>query len=210
MTASQIDKLRKFVDRRPAHFIACEGPYEKPDSLSMTALLAEIDALKAKGDAQTPPQPRRLREYKGVTYREGEWYKEGLLGGIKNVFNALYCFFAAATDDDYRALLALRDDPYEPVETLESVVDKWWEELVGSAVDVPALCTRLRAHLSQQTPTLTAGEHIAALVAMGAWRANRVDVERSSAHRRELYPNDGRLVIAEDRNALILPPEVSP
>ncbi len=152
-------------------------------------------AERALPGGTTPP--RRLRPYKGVTYREGVFVDasgDDWEFAASVIANNLGTF----TDADHAALLALRDDPYEPVETLEDVVDKWWEELVGSAVDVPALCTRLRAHLSQQTPPLTAGEHIAALVAVGA----------------ELTTLGGAWALhpgsMKDTHVLVLPPEVSP
>jgi hypothetical protein len=94
----------------------------------------------------TPIPPRRLREYKGVTYRDGAWFL-----GIEcssNVYRALSEFITMPTEADHAALLALRDDPEEPVETLESI-----------------------AHLATQPQPITPEQAVAVLVAHGARRS---------------------------------------
>jgi hypothetical protein len=101
-----------------------------------------------------------LREYKGVTYRDGKWWFRELSYDKAARLIAIVCGF---TDTDHAALLALRDDPYEPVPTLEAVVQSWYEAEIADApeMDTNDLCVRLRAafpHLDAPR-ALTAGEH---------------------------------------------------
>jgi FtsZ-binding cell division protein ZapB len=95
------------------------------------------------------------------------------------------------------AVAALRDDPFEPVETLEGVVREFSKDFAYLSREAQAdLCTRIRAWLAQQpAPTLTAAQHVAALVGMGAERRLYYDVH-----------DDGDV----PARCLVLPPEATP
>jgi hypothetical protein len=127
----------------------------------LRALLVERDVLKA---TTTPPRdaygiqgallPRRLREVKGVSYDNGAWVRKG------NRWTVLSALIDRAypdlTDADHAAIYALKDDPWEKVETLEEVVNKWYES--GSTpsktyYDVSVLIANLYAWLAAQEPT---------------------------------------------------------
>lgn len=196
----------------------------KADALQDQLIQRNNELLEARANT-FPAPPRRLREY--VSRIEGVTRRYRVLNGVLKVSGDGGAWVEATTVyvADAAGVSDLLANPEEPVETLEDVVRQWDYEPRGVTREdeLADLCTRLRAWLAQQTPsmdrwtyddfrtdvlkTLTVSDHIAALVEMGAWRANRVDVERSSAHRQELHPHDGRLVVAEDRNVLILPPE---
>ena len=67
------------------------------------------------------PQPvRKLREYKGVTYRDGKWWLRDKR--FHSVANLLFFRHESFTDADHAAIYALREQPYEPVETVEDVL----------------------------------------------------------------------------------------
>jgi hypothetical protein len=95
------------------------------------------------------------------------------------------------------AVAALRDDPFEPVETLEGVVREFSKDFAYLSREAQAdLCTRIRSWLAQQpAPTLTAAQHVAALVGMGAERRLYYDVL-----------DDGDV----PGRCLVLPPEATP
>lgn len=183
----------------------------------LRALLAERDELQAKVDAQIAP--RRLRSYKGVTYRDAAWYtpdgkRYEMASGV--VWNKSVTL--SLTDLDIPALLALRGDSYQPVETFEDVVEDWyWGTPMVSVAksDRENLCARLRAWLAQQThdeglaaigaknaqffrrsDELTAAECVARLVELGA-REEIINVARFDLSKPEF------------QRCLILPPEVS-
>ncbi len=69
----------------------------------MVAAQRELAALKA-------PAPRRLREHKGVTYRDGRWHIEGK--PFDNAFTLMY-WYAEFVDADHAALMLLKEQPYE-------------------------------------------------------------------------------------------------
>jgi hypothetical protein len=116
----------------------------------------------------TPIPPRRLREYKGVTYRDGRWHMEGT--PFDNAFTLMY-WYAEFVDADHAALLALRDDPWEPEPpTIADVVKQWLKDC-GAKVyhdDVDALCFRIRTHLATQPQPITPEQAVAVLVEGGA------------------------------------------
>ena len=129
------------------------------------AIIAERDALRTEvaryiDTLQTLEgvPPRRLREYKGVTYRDGTWrYDKDPRGVYVRVVDLISIRKDDFTDADHAALLALRDDPWEKVETLEEVVTTWHDAHFMSHSKRPAqledLCTRIRAWLAAQEPT---------------------------------------------------------
>ena len=81
----------------------------------MASVVAERDALKA----QQPKVERKLREYKGVTYRDGQWWHNDLDYSAA----VSICHYGDGLHDaDFPAIYALKDDPYEPVETVEEVL----------------------------------------------------------------------------------------
>lgn len=81
----------------------------------LRALLAERDALAAK---LTPV--RKLREIKGVTYSDDVWWLRGVSFGSVSLLVNLRGG-EGFTDADHAAIYALREQPYEPVETVEEV-----------------------------------------------------------------------------------------
>ncbi len=90
---------------------------------NLSDLARELRALFAVEErlaALTAPPERRLREHKGVAYRDGEWWwcdtpwptAAMLIHYKSNTF----------TDDDHAALLALKAQPYEAAE--DKVVER--------------------------------------------------------------------------------------
>lgn len=138
------------------------------------------DRIKA---LTTPTPPRRLRAYKGVTYRDGEWWFCG--AHAKRVASLIHSAPSTFDDDDYEPLLALRDETWEPVETLEVVVTQWWDDdhQCGPDEFLADLCTRVRAWLAQQpqpvslpyTLPITPEQAVAVLVAHGSKKARLND-----------------------------------
>ena len=119
----------------------------------------------------------KLREYKGVTYREGvfvdasgdDW--EFAASVIANNLNSF-------TDTDHTALMDLKNNPYEPIQTLEYVVEKWSKESSGPwSIMRDDLCERIREAFPDidkeafepiQTLEEQIQYHVDALVDMGA------------------------------------------
>jgi hypothetical protein len=117
---------------------------------AVRALQAENAALKA------PAAPRRLREYKGVTYDATENYPWRYLGdGFKSAAGVIHYRYGTFTDADHAAIYALKDDPYLPVETLEDVLRQCAETNGYHTIDdaVDATAKAVRAWLATQEPT---------------------------------------------------------
>jgi hypothetical protein len=107
-----------------------------------------LERIEQRLRTPTPPV-RKLREYKGVTYRDGQWDNGTRI--TENVFRALAHMLMEPSDEDYRALIALRADA-EKVETLEGVILSWFGPTVTQEYR-DRLCTRIRAWLATQEPT---------------------------------------------------------
>ena len=96
------------------------APFMNDLATELRALLAERDALAAK-----VPQPvRKLREYKGVTYADGNWRNSA--GSWASV-SQLIAWVANSssprlTDADHAAIYALREQPYETVREDRQVI----------------------------------------------------------------------------------------
>lgn len=117
-------------------------PYNKDLETELRALLAERDALKAK----VPTPVRKLREYKGVTYAGGRWWFKGLSYDKAARVIAIVCSF---TDADHAAIYALREQPYEPVETVEDVLREMCD-YSRRLENVPKYAARLRAAVAAE------------------------------------------------------------
>jgi hypothetical protein len=92
---------------------------------------------------------------------------------------------------------------------LEAVVQSWYEAEIADApeMDTNDLCVRLRAafpHLDAPPRALTAGEHIAALVELGAKRYDKV--EAFTHHNGKTYQTSP----LPRPTILVLPAEVTP
>ena len=135
------------------------------------------ESYRVKAETTTTPS-RRLRQYKGVVYRENAWEtpdgkRYQLASGV--VWNKSVTL--SLTDLDIPALLALRDDCEEPVETLESIIvpaltamyELGWDRCGGSS-DMAAedLAKEIRAWLATQPQTITPEQAVAVLVKKGA------------------------------------------
>ena len=138
----------------------------------MVAAQRELAALKA-------PAPRRLREYKGVTYRDGRWHIAET--PFDNAFTLMY-WYAEFVDADHAALLALRDDPWMPVETLEAVLEAWANATRDGvhSVELSDLEHRLRAWLATQPQTITPEQAVKVLVENGARRSSAKHAAKDS------------------------------
>jgi hypothetical protein len=95
---------------------------------------------------------RKLREYKGVTYRGGSWHYRDTSAFMASALISGYC--DTFTDADHAAIYALRDDPYEPVEPVE--------DIVRGIINGESMC---RASLAQVSARLRAA--VAAEMAQG-------------------------------------------
>lgn len=73
----------------------------------MASVVAERDALKA----QQPKVERKLRAYKGVTYRDGKWWDAHVF--FTHAYAVLNWDRRKWTDDDHAPLMALKAQPYE-------------------------------------------------------------------------------------------------
>ncbi len=162
----------------------------------------------------------KLREYKGVTYRDGAWwFEEMAYSEAVRVLADMDSTRHRITDADHAALMDLKANPFEPTPYLESLLDTLIREVAPRKGDVEVafyvkeFAATLRAAFPQidadhvgdankMVPPLTAADHIAALVAMGATRVQRANV----------YASNGPLVgeVRYKADALILPPEMTP
>ena len=94
---------------------------------------------------------RTLREYNGVTYRDGLFH----FGTMKYKTAAFLIAENRLTDDDHAPLMDLKKEPYEPLPKLEDVVrqwEEWWNSWIPDqrskavrGVLANSLCSRLRA-----------------------------------------------------------------
>jgi hypothetical protein len=191
-------------------FVFRDGFYMGKLAKELGALLADRDAWRAKAEARPEAPGRRLREYEHGTHRyrveDGEIVcaERG-----SNVWRKADWVPASALD----SIGSLVRDPFEPVETLEGVVvdclSRTRSETSGyRTIDeaVAETCARLRTWLAQQpAPTLTAAQHVAALVGMGAERRQYYDVHDDG----DVLERCG-LAGQTRADVLVLPPEATP
>jgi len=136
---------------------------------------------------------KKLREYKGVTFVGDKWrYKHWVYNRAYKVIEA----FEFLDDDDHAALMYLKENPWEPTPTLEQVLLKAWNNCPNDGFMHLHLAEAIRSAFPQIDAPLTASDHIAALVEMGA-------VEGTT---RLANLKDGRVSI--DVHVLVLPPEM--
>ena len=174
--------------------------------------VAESYRVKAEATTTTP---RRLREYKGVTYRDGSWYFKDLSYAYAASVIAFY--FGDFDDADHAELLALRDDPEYPCETLEEIVCDAlsYGYRASSRKETPfytpkhaeTFVSRIRAWLATQPQTITPEQAV----------PERITKALDSLSKAYVYlPNhiDGEFINAlNDVRRYILPtatPEVTP
>ncbi len=142
---------------------------------------------------------KKLREYQGVTHRDEVWWYEGV--GYDSAIHLLH-LADWGTDDDHAALMDLKAQPYEPTPTLEQIIEAAADHAYlagrGLARDWKGthalslnMADAIRYAFPQIDAPLTAADHIAALVAMGAKLSSAYD-------------------LAHDADVLILPPEMTP
>ncbi len=113
----------------------------------LRTLLAERDALAAKAQ----PEPvRKLREYRGIVYDPGcEKWRDGPVH-FNRAVDAVACRHPL-TDADHAAIYALRDDPYEPVETVNDILVDFARDLsTGRVVFHDTFVTRIRAAVAAE------------------------------------------------------------
>lgn len=70
---------------------------------------------------------RKLREYKGVTFKDGHWrHSDG--DSHSTAASLIVVNRQTLTDEDHAELMRLKAEPYEPVPkvTLEDVVARFW------------------------------------------------------------------------------------
>ncbi|MFN9203587.1 MAG: hypothetical protein ACK6DP_11020 [Gemmatimonas sp.] len=129
-------------------------PHKARDlATELRALLADRDALKAKA-----PPARKLREYKGVTFRDGKWWvRDSAIHaeprghvGHSSVANLLFFLHTSFTDADHAAIYALREQPYEPAQTVEDVVRGIIDGSTMCRASLAQTCARLRAAVAAE------------------------------------------------------------
>ena len=166
-----IDALLAECDEHPEwNFISRHGPFIRAVDVKNATLATELRALLAEREKladenetlrnwlPTPPT-RKLREYKGVTYEDGAF--RVVLGGNKWAFQTVAALIAgfpnSFTDADHAPIYALKDDPYEPVETVEDVLHEMYNALGASEIILPEyheeVITRLRAAFAAENNT---------------------------------------------------------
>ena len=132
-----------------------------------------------------PVAPRRVPpSHKGVTYRDGMWQSRCI--GYSSVASVIHCDATGTlTDDDYRALLALRDaPPSDPVrEALEAIFLDYEEMTTPNreTVAIDAIVALIDQHAA---PELTAEQCVARLVELG-W-TDRPGIQVGAVMRRAL------------------------
>jgi hypothetical protein len=139
----------------------------------------------------------KLREYKGVRYNPltKNWHTEGQT--FESAAQAI-CLRArvgphALTDDDHAALMDLKANPYEPpYQTLKRILS----DGLKAKMTVSEMAEVIRVAFPQIDAPLTAADHIAALVAMGA---RRIVTNGAVAYG-----------YSDGTSLLILPPEMTP
>jgi len=123
----------------------------------MASVVAERDALKA----QQPKVERKLREVKvvgcGIAHAvafDGKEFVFNNANGLKHkhsrfIYMVTYHDAVNWTDNIIAQCLALKDDPYEPVETVDEVLQEMYNVLGASKIVIPEyhedVITRLRA-----------------------------------------------------------------
>lgn len=116
-------------------------------------LANEIRALQALAATAVLPV-RKRREVKGVTYQTDAW----CLGAEKwTSVSRLIAWCSEGdttiTDEDHAALYALKDDPYEPVDTLVQVVMSILNDAAdGETHSVRTYVARIRAAINTMEP----------------------------------------------------------
>lgn len=118
----------------------------------------------------------KLREYKGVTYREGRWRYDQCIYAMVSALIA--DFRDTFTDADHAALMDLKNNPHEPIQTLEDIIDQWSRNTFGVWTQIrDDLCKRIREAFPDidkeafepiQTLEEQIQYHVDALVDMGA------------------------------------------
>jgi hypothetical protein len=92
-------------------------------ALAVAAMRDRIVQLEEQVAALTPaPKERKLREYKGVVFREGCWCLDARRRRYQRVSDLIYHNAPTFSDDDHAPLLALRADPYEPAVDMRAAV----------------------------------------------------------------------------------------
>lgn len=104
--------------------------------------------------APPPTPPRVLREVKGVTYRDERFYHRK--SRYVRVVDLMAHFPSTFTDADHAAIYALKDDPYEPVETVKDALIAFtqeWNVAFDNDLDlvIDTFTHRLRAAVLAET-----------------------------------------------------------
>ena len=97
---------------------------------------------------------RERASYKGVTYRDGKWYRlsgESYASAAALIAGSSYIF----EDDDHAALLALRDAP-EPEDALDTLLRSM--VLATKECSIDDITRAVRALIAAESPTRTAAE----------------------------------------------------
>jgi hypothetical protein len=174
-----------------------DGVYTNSHAQMCRAVINMADRICALESGNTPKQkPRRFREYKGVTYRDGKWWYHQKLSSYTSAVQACYHFIGLASDEDHAALLALRDDPYEPVETLEDVIkrarNEWWSaDAVSSDALTHYIARTVQAWMDTQVPDIDAAAEV---LLRNGWKDLRGSDGLSEAFN-ELYRGSRILVL---------------
>lgn len=151
----KIEALRQRVSEQPDLWImrSLARPHET-NSIILSDVLKEVDALLAERDALAAkaPMERKLREYKGVTYRGGSWHYRDMSAFMASALISGYC--DTFTDADHAAIYALREQPYEPIESVEDVLREMYNVLGASKIVLPEfheeVVDRLRAAVAAE------------------------------------------------------------
>jgi hypothetical protein len=175
-------ELRALLAERAVLQKECKDRAECEQSLARwnEELAADRDAWQAKAeDAErrlddekalrfeaTRPAARRLRAVQFDGYVDWFRWHDGKLEAL--VGNPPRWKAQTHIRTEWmHAVAALRDDPYEPVQTLEGVVREFSKDFAYLSREAQAdLCTRLRTWLAQQTPCKSDGQTYWAAVAM--------------------------------------------
>jgi hypothetical protein len=142
--ANELRALLAERDRLVGEVTEWEGHAQTYEA-GMVAARRELAALR------TPAPPRRPKEYKGVTYREGYFRYRDCGTGTSEAVAACQWWIHIATDADHAALLALRDDP-QPVETLEKVIGDAFRDCPNGGDVYEYAANAIRTHLATQQP----------------------------------------------------------
>jgi hypothetical protein len=102
--------LSKFYDIPPHRFITIHD-VGHPQTALKGPLLVDLPVLQALIEEAKKEGGKKLRNHKGVTYQDGKWHFGNTY--VESAVKACSFYISDATDEDHKALMSLKETPYE-------------------------------------------------------------------------------------------------